>query len=70
MEFLATAMVGFTLFFALLLVYILNREKAIRYSLEVFLGLVLAYLIYLVGYSTVMAYLALGVTLSLSFYMK
>ena len=63
-------MVGALLFFSMLLTYILNREHAVRYSLQIAAGVAIAYLINLAGYSTLLAYLALGVTISLAFYMK
>jgi len=66
----ALIMVGALLFFSMLLTYILNREHAIRYSLQISAGVAIAYLIHLAGYSELLSYLALGVTISLAFYMK
>lgn len=66
----ALIMVGALLFFSMLLTYILNREKSIRYFLEISAGVAIAYLIHLAGYSTLLSYLALGVTISLAFYRK
>jgi hypothetical protein len=60
--------VGFFLFLGLV-VYIIARQRAVRFLLQAGVGLLAAYLLHLAGWSEVMAFIGAGMTLSLAYFM-
>ena len=66
---ISIVLVAFLLFAALAL-YAIAREDATKFLFEIAAGVLFAFLLNLMGVSDFFAYLALGISLSLAYFMK
>jgi hypothetical protein len=64
-----TVAIGF-LVFLVLVIYIIARQNATKFIFQVVLALILAYGAHLLGWSETLAFIGVGVTLSLAYFMK
>ncbi|GEM_PF-3583652 len=59
-----------SLLFFVLVLYIIVRQNAFRFLFQIGLALLLAYMFKLLGYAEFFAFIGVGITLSLAYFMK